>query len=58
MSDIDKFLDDYEDMDDNDLYAARTNHKKTHQRRFKARRKIEKLRELKRLKQLEPNYFD
>lgn len=59
MNKVEKFLDDYADMDDNDLYATNTNSKQlSHQKRFKARRRIETLRELKRLKQLDPYYYD
>ncbi len=52
MANADKFLDDYDDMDDNDLYASNISNKPMAQnRKFRARRKIEELRENKRLQQ-------
>ena len=60
MANADKFLDEYEDMDDNDLYATK-NHDKpmANNKKYKARRKIEELRESKRLqKQLDSYCYD
>jgi len=59
MANVEKFLDDYEDMDDNDLYAEKISNKEsTRHKRFKARRRIEELREMKSLKQLDPYYYE
>ncbi len=57
MANADKFLDDYDDMDDNDLYATKISNKPmVHNKKFRARRKIEELRENKRLQQQIDSY--